>query len=173
MSKESGRVKGWLGYTLSRNYRRFDEINDGQWYFARYDRTHDIELTGVYQLNKSWKFSGVFVLSTGQPATLATTVHKDLFGNEIQVFTKRNNLRMPTYHRLDLSFTKEFTTKRGRNSSLSFGAYNVYCRMNPFYVTLDETVINGKNDEVIGYRTRYNSGTLLTIIPYINYSIKF
>ncbi len=173
VSKESGRVKGWLGYTLSRNYRRFDEINDGQWYFARYDRTHDIELTGVYQLNKSWKFSGVFVLSTGQPATLATTVHKDLFGNEIQVFTKRNNLRMPTYHRLDLSFTKEFTTKRGRNSSLSFGAYNVYCRMNPFYVTLDETVINGKNDEVIGYRTRYNSGTLLTIIPYINYSIKF
>lgn len=174
VSKESGRIKGWLGYTLSRNYRKFDQINNGQWYFARYDRTHDIEMTGVYQLNNSWKVSGVFVLTTGQPATLATTVHEDIFGNKIQVFTARNNMRMPTYHRLDLSFSKEIITKkRKRAASLSFGAYNVYNRINPFYVTLHEAPVIGESGQVTGYKSRYSSGTLLGIVPYINYSIKF
>lgn len=174
VSKESGKFNGWLGYTLSRNYRKFDQINNGKWYFARYDRTHDIEMSGVYQVNNSWKVSGVFVISTGQPATLASTVHEDIFGNKIQVFTARNNMRMPTYHRLDLSFSKEIITKkRKRPASLSFGAYNVYNRINPFYVTLDETPVYDERGIVTGIRSRYSSGTLLGIVPFINYSIKF
>ncbi len=174
IGKESGSINGWLGYTFSRNYRKFDAINKGQWYFARYDRTHDLELTATFHLKKKWKMSGVFALTTGQPATLATTVHEDIFGNKIQVFTARNNLRMPSYHRLDLSFSKEITLKKTATEGvLSFGAYNVYNRLNPFYVTLDQTSVKDKNGQVSGYKSRYNSGTLLGIVPFINYSIKF
>jgi hypothetical protein len=138
VSKSTGRLNAWLGYTLASNYRKFDEINDGNWYFARYDRTHDFETTLAYKINKNWKCSMNFVYNTGQPATLATTVHEDLSGQRIPIYTSRNNLRMPDYQRMDISFSKEFLTKRKKHpATISFGAFNIYSRINPFYVTLD------------------------------------
>lgn len=173
LSKNEGKLKGWIGYTLSRSLRRYNQINQGEWYPARYDRTHDLELTGTFQLAETWKASAIAVLSTGQPATMATTVHEDIFGNKIQVFTSRNNQRMPAYHRLDLAFTKDFTGKKKYSSSLSLGAYNVYNRRNPFYVTLKERAIIGADGQALGFRSRYHSGTLLGIVPFVSYTIKF
>lgn len=177
LSKTTGRLNAWFGYTLARNYRKFEEINDGNWYFARFDRTHDFETTMAYKINKKWKCSMNFVYNTGQPATLATTVHEDLFGTRIPVYTSRNNLRMPDYHRMDISFSKEFLTKRKKHpATLSFGAFNVYSRINPFYVSLDSFKDFGGRDDLgnpIGYESKYKSGTLFGIMPFINYSVKF
>jgi|GEM_PF-2176114 len=177
VSKSTGRFNAWFGYTLARNYRKFEQINDGQWYFARFDRTHDFETTMAYKINKKWKFSMNFVYNTGQPATLATTVHEDLFGNTMPVYTSRNNLRMPDYHRMDICFSKEFFTRRKKYpATISFGAFNVYSRINPFYVTLDNFKDFGGKDDLgnnMGYESKYKSGTLFGIVPFINYSIKF
>lgn len=177
VSKTTGRLNAWFGYTLARNYRKFDEINDGNWYFARFDRTHDFETTMAYKINKKWKCSMNFVYNTGQPATLATNVHEDLFGTRIPVYTSRNNLRMPDYHRMDISFSKEFLTKRKKHpATISFGAFNLYSRINPFYVSLDSFKDFGGRDDLgnpIGYESKYKSGTLFGIMPFINYSVKF
>lgn len=177
VSKTIGRLNAWFGYTLARNYRKFEEINDGNWYLARFDRTHDLETTMAYRINEKWKCSMNFVYNTGQPATLATTVHEDLSGHRIPVYTSRNNLRMPDYHRMDISFSKEFLTRRKKHpATLSFGAYNVYSRVNPFYVTLDNFKNLGGKDDLgnsIGYVSRYKSGTLFGIMPFVNYSVKF
>lgn len=175
-SKTTGRFNAWLGYTLARNYRKFQEINDGNWYFARFDRTHDIETTLAYKINKKWKYSMNFVYNTGQPATLATTVHEDIFGNTMPVYTSRNNLRMPDYHRMDICFSKDFLTRRRKlPATISFGAFNVYSRINPFYITLRSKGIGGEdlNGISLGYESKYNSGTLFGIVPFINYSVKF
>jgi len=176
VSKTTGRFNAWFGYTLARNYRKFEEINDGTWYFARFDRTHDFETTMAYKINKKWKCSMNFVYNTGQPATLATTVHEDLFGTRIPVYTSRNNLRMPDYHRMDISFSKEFLTRRKKHpATISFGAFNLYSRINPFYVTLGNKNFGGNDDlgNAIGYESKYKSGTLFGIVPFINYSVKF
>lgn len=177
VSKSTGRLNAWFGYTLARNYRKFDEINDGNWYLARFDRTHDFETTMAYKINKKWKCSMNFVYNTGQPATLATTVHEDLSGQRIPVYTSRNNLRMPDYHRMDISFSKEFLTRRKKHpATISFGAFNVYSRINPFYVTLDNfKSFGGRNGlgNSLGYVSKYKSGTLFGIVPFINYSVKF
>ncbi|MBA4409739.1 MAG: TonB-dependent receptor [Bacteroidota bacterium] len=177
VSKTTGRLNAWVGYTLARNYRKFEKINDGQWYIARFDRTHDFETTMAYKINKKWKCSMNFVYNTGQPATLATTVHEDLSGHRIPVYTSRNNLRMPDYHRMDVSFSKEFLTRRKKHpATISFGAYNLYSRVNPFYVTLDNFKSFGERDNSgnsLGYVSRYKSGTLFGIVPFINYSVKF
>jgi hypothetical protein len=117
-----------------------------------------------------------FVYNTGQPATLATTMHEDVFGTNIPVYTSRNNLRMPDYHRMDISFSKEFLTKRKNlPATISFGAFNVYNRINPFYLTLDDNETFGGDgfDNSVGYVSKYKSGTLFGIVPFINYSIKF
>jgi hypothetical protein len=144
---------------------------------ARFDRTHDFETTMAYKINKKWKCSMNFVYNTGQPATLATTVHEDLSGHRIPVYTSRNNLRMPDYHRMDVSFSKEFLTRRKKHpATISFGAFNVYSRVNPFYITLDNfKSFGGKDDsgQNIGYVSRYKSGTLFGIVPFVNYSVKF
>jgi len=177
VSKSTGRFNAWFGYTLARNYRKFEQINDGQWYFARFDRTHDFETTMAYKINKKWKLSMNFVYNTGQPATLATTIHENLFGIRIPVYTSRNNLRMPDYHRMDIAFSKEFLTRRKKHpATLSFGAFNVYSRINPFYVSLDNFKDFGGKDDLgnsIGYESKYKSGTLFGIMPFINYSVKF
>jgi outer membrane cobalamin receptor len=177
VSKTTGRLNAWFGYTLARNYRKFGQINDGQWYLARFDRTHDFETTMAYKINKKWKCSMNFVYNTGQPATLATTVHEDLSGHRIPVYTSRNNLRMPDYHRMDVSFSKEFLTRRKKHpATISFGAFNVYSRVNPFYITLDNFKSFGGKDnsgQDIGYVSRYKSGTLFGIVPFVNYSVKF
>lgn len=177
VSKSTGRFNAWVGYTLARNYRKFDEINDGNWYFARFDRTHDFETTMAYKINKKWKCSMNFVYNTGQPATLATTVHEDIFGNKMPVYTSRNNLRMPDYHRMDVCFSKEFLTRRRKYpATISFGAFNVYSRINPFYITLDNFKDFGGMDDLgnsLGYESKYRSGTLFGIVPFVNYSVKF
>lgn len=177
VSKTTGKLNAWVGYTLARNYRKFEQINDGQWYLARFDRTHDFETTMAYKINSKWKCSMNFVYNTGQPATLATTIHEDLFGTRIPVYTSRNNLRMPDYHRMDVSFSKEFLTRRKKHpATISIGAYNLYSRINPFYVTLDNFKSFGVRDNTgnsLGYVSRYKSGTLFGIVPFINYSVKF
>ena len=52
--KKAGRFNGWISYTLSKTERKIEGINNNQWYNARQDRTHDIAIVGMYQLNKKW-----------------------------------------------------------------------------------------------------------------------
>ena len=98
----------------------------------------NFELTLNYQLNEKWKFATNLVYATGIAVTMPEAVQTPFFegGNELTyIFTKRNNQRFPAYHRLDLSATKQFTTKRGNEAALSFGIYNTYGRRNPFYLS--------------------------------------
>lgn len=69
-SKEKGKFNGWIGYTLSWNYRQFDEINSGNKYRFRYDRRHDFEIVANYQISKAWAVSGSWQYATGNAITL-------------------------------------------------------------------------------------------------------
>src|SRR5690606_34419656 len=70
LNKARGRLSGWLGYTLSWTWRKFDDLNDGKKYYAKYDRRHDISVVANYELNKRWKFSAVFIYGSGNAITL-------------------------------------------------------------------------------------------------------
>ena len=43
--KKSGRLNGWVSYTLARTELKIDGINNFKWYTTRYDQTHNIKLT--------------------------------------------------------------------------------------------------------------------------------
>jgi hypothetical protein len=49
---------------------------------------------------------------------------------------RRNNYRIPSYHRLDLSVTRALPKVAGKrfNTELVLGVYNAYNRRNPFSV---------------------------------------
>ena len=49
--------------------RQFDEIDDGGWFPAKYDRRYDLSLVLQYQLTDRINFGGVFIYATGNSIT--------------------------------------------------------------------------------------------------------
>ena len=73
--KALGKFTGWVGYTLSYTNRQFNEINGGIAFPARYDRRHDLSVTGTYELDSHWVFSAVFVYYTGVATTMPVSFY--------------------------------------------------------------------------------------------------
>ena len=175
--KKKGRLTGWIGYTLSRAERTFDQLNGGKPFTYRYDRTHDLSIVANYSLNKKWEASAVFVYGTGNALTLPTgrftynlgynvSENQPVFTN-INQYDKINDYRMPAYHRLDIAFTytpKPASTKRFK-SSWNFGIYNVYNRYNPYFIYLDA---NETNQTIEGKKV-----FLFPIVPSVSWNFKF
>jgi hypothetical protein len=153
VQKKQGRLTGWIGYTLSYNYRKFDNINKGNWYPFKFDRRHYFTLVANYTVKKNIIISTDFVLNTGNAITLPDgkypTInyeYENVTNNPISVFRQtldatytypgRNQSRMPVYHRLDVSarFIKE--KKKGTREWV-ISIYNVYSHQNPYFVYLD------------------------------------
>lgn len=111
LRKNKGKFTGWIGYTLSKTERKIDGINEGRWYNAKHDRTHDLSVVGIYSLNPRWILSGTFIYSTGNAVTFPTGkyVLNDMI---IYQHDRRDADRMPATHRLDFSATYEVPTKR-------------------------------------------------------------
>ena len=48
IKKRLGDFNGWVGYTYSKTMRKFDEIDNGEWFPAKYDRRNDLSIVGQY-----------------------------------------------------------------------------------------------------------------------------
>ncbi len=138
VEKKKGKFTGWLSYTLARTERKVDGVNDNQWFASRFDQTHNFSATTFYELNKRWTFSANFVFNTGTPATFPTDriEQQGYIIPNIANAGARNNVRIPAYHRLDISATLAGKQKEGKRYSGEwvFSVYNVYNRRNPFSI---------------------------------------
>lgn len=137
LRKNQGKFNGWMSYTLARTERRVDGINSNEWYPSRFDQTHNLSVTAFYDLNKRWSFSGNFSLISGTPTTLPTTrFQQQGYIIPDNAFDTRNNVRIPTYHRLDLSATlrNKKNDQRRWQGEWVFSIYNVYSKRNPFSI---------------------------------------
>ena len=162
--KNTGRLTGWLSYTLSWSQNKIEGINGGQWYTASNDRRHDIAVVGVYQLSPSWELSGVWRYNTGQALT-APSAKYEIDGTTYYYYNERNGYRAPAYHRLDLSAS--YTKKMKRLTGiLSFGLYNAYGRYNPYTITF-------KNDDKSPTGTIAEQTSLFSFVPSVSYTIKY
>jgi hypothetical protein len=167
IKKKAGRFNGWIGYTLSKTERKFDGINNGNYFNARQDRTHDLSVVSIYKLNHRWSFSGTFVYYTGNAVTFpGGKYHVD--GQTVFLYPQRNAHRMPAYHRMDLAATIEgkHNTSRRYQSSWTFGLYNVYGRENAY-------VINFKDNPDDPSKTMAEQTSLFRFIPSITWNFKF
>ncbi len=138
LKKKYGRFNGWLGYTLSKTERKFNEINDGNYFPASYDRRHDFSIAGIYKFNKSWTFSATFLYGTGNAVTYPTGKY-NVGGLTTFSYSARNGYRMPATHRLDIGATLEGKAHRKYHSSWTFGVYNVYGNDNPYAITFRDS----------------------------------
>lgn len=166
MRKVKGRFNGWVSYTLAKSERQFDQINEGAWFNARQDRTHDISVVGMYELSKSWTLGATFVYYTGNAITFPSGKYQ-VDGKTMFYYTERNGYRMPDYHRLDLSATYEPKQLNKKfHSSWSFGLYNAYNRKNAYIIDFRENKDNANITEA--YKV-----ALFGAIPSVTWNFKF
>jgi len=177
LKKNQGKTTGWIGYTLSKTTRYFDEINEGTPYPAKYDRRHDISITGTHKLTDSWDLSTVFVYATGNSITLPSERYI-IDGNIYTEFTSRNGYRMIPYHRLDIGATYTPNKKKNKKfkSSWNFSIYNVYNRKNPYfiYLGLEDNIENENGSIQDGNVTpKAYQVSIFPILPSITWNFKF
>ncbi|RZK75391.1 MAG: TonB-dependent receptor [Pedobacter sp.] len=165
LKKRFGKFNGWIGYTLSRTERRFDQLNDNNWFFAKQDRTHDVSVVGIYKPRQRWTFSSVFVYNTGNAVTYPSGKYQ-INGRTAFYYTEKNGYRTPAYHRLDLSATLEAKPGKKLQSSWSFGIYNLYNRQNAFSIDFEDAPDDSSRTQVI-------QTTLFGIIPSVTWNFKF
>ncbi|WP_343642990.1 TonB-dependent receptor [Chryseobacterium sp.] len=163
--KKSGKLTGWISYTLSKTERKINGINNNEWYNARMDKTHDLSIVATYQLNPKWSFSGLFVYSTGNAVTFPTGKY-ELNGQTVFQYSNRNADRMPAYHRMDLSATYEPSSNKRFRGSWTFGIYNLYGRENAYTINFED------NPDRPG-TTRAMQTSLFRWVPNITYNFKF
>jgi hypothetical protein len=168
INKKTGKWTGWIGYTLSFTKRKFPEINNGEEYWAKYDRRHDVSVIVSYELNDHWTLSAIWVYATGNAMTLPVSRYI-IDGTIVSEYGPINSYRMPAYHRGDVSAT--YTRKKNKKfeSSWNFSIYNVYNRYNPYYIYFPTT--GSASDYHIETQARQVS--LFPILPSITWNFKF
>lgn len=165
LKKKTGRLNGWVSYTLSRIENRIDGINNGEFYAANQDRTHDFSIVALYAINQKVQLSASWVYFTGNAVTFPSGKY-ELEGQILNFYTERNAYRMPDFHRLDLGVTIERKKTERFESSWNFSLYNAYGRQNAF-------VINFEPDPEDPTRTRAVQTALFRWIPSATYNFKF
>lgn len=176
--KKTGRLSGWVSYTLGRTELKVNGINRGEWYPTRFDQTHNFKVAAFYDINERWSVSSDFVFVSGTPTTFPTSrfVIQDIL-IPYNVNESRSNVRLPSYNRLDISLRLEGKkVRRGKERKNSdywvFSLYNVYGRKNPFSIYFSQ------RDERVPQGTPINSQAIQlsivgTVVPSISYNFKF
>ena len=186
LQKKQGKFTGWLGYTLSRAEMQFDEKNLGKKFLAKYDRTHDISLVGIYKESPKVTLSGTWVYGTGNNYTLPIANYRTIENSfhsfdsdnslgsensygyhyeEQRDYGEINSFRASAYHRLDLGIQFHKKRKRGLRT-WEFAIYNVYNRKNPFYYYIS----NGSSRNS---KTELTQISIFPIIPSFKYTLEF
>lgn len=125
--------------TLSRSMRVFEGINDNKPYPDRNDRRWTAGFSFEWQPRPRWTIGANWLYGSGMAITLAESkfFNPGTFFPETGIsYSARNGFRLPAYHRLDLNLSYEFVSGARYSHSLAVNLYNVYNRLNPFYITL-------------------------------------
>lgn len=169
LRKESGKWTGWVSYSLSWSWRRFEETNQEKWFLSRYDRRHNGALVIQYQLDDRWSVSAVWEYISGARFTpivgAYVTPAPTIMGLDVvPVFTSVNEVKLSDTHRLDLGI--KYSSKPGTSFSWQWfvGVNNAYNRTNPIGILIEE------NDDG---SYRYVQPGLFGFLPFVSYQFEF
>ena len=169
--KTAGKLNGWVGYTYSRTFLKQDDplagetINHGDYYPSNYDKPHDVNFVGNFKLSHRFSISTNVVYSTGRPITLPIGMYYYAGGQRV-LYSDRNGYRIPNNFRIDFSMNIEGNHKvhQKTHNSWTIGAYNLTGRKNPYSV-----YFISEN----GYIKGYKLSIFGSIVPFINFNIRF
>ncbi len=165
--KPSGKTTGWIGAAFAKSVRRFEEINNGNYFPYKYDRPFEFKSYISHSFNRRVEASAIWVYGSGTPISVPIGQYYDMEGEVILIYGDRNGVRGEPYHRLDVGVTYKLYPKWGE-SEWNFSIINLYNRKNPYYYYSEYD--NGFNGT--GRLTFYKQ-TLFPFLPSVSYSFKF
>lgn len=176
--KKTGRVTGWVSYTLGRTELKVDGINRGEWYETRFNQTHNLKVAAFYEINNRWSVSGNFIYISGTPTTFPTSryIQQGILV-PYNINDSRNNVHLPSYNRLDISFRLEgkkvkHDKQRKNTDYWVFSLYNVYGRRNPFSIYFSQNDVRVPAGQPLSSQATQLS-IIGSIIPSVSYNFKF
>ena len=175
IEKKKGKLTGWTSYTLARTELQTPGVNKEEWYPTRFDQTHNFNVSLFYDLNKRWSFSANFVYITGTPASFPSSrLEQQGYVIPHIASARRNNTRIPDYHRMDISATLKGKQKEGKrfNGDLVFSIYNVYNKRNPFSIYFQQSPIRAIPGQPINTEA-IRFSVIGSIIPSVSYNFSF
>ena len=166
LKKKYGDFNGWIGYTLSRVEDKFATINNGNYFPATQDRTHDLSVVGIYKISKRWTLSSDFVYSTGNAITYPTGKY-EIGGLSTFSYSERNGYREPANNRLDIGATLEGKEHKNYHSSWTFSIYNLYGHWDPYTITFEDSKTVPNATQAV------ETSIFPTPVPSITWNFKF
>lgn len=177
LEKQRGNLTGFIGYTYGITRRKFpgfnapvlDDPTKARFYPPKYDRTHDLNIFAGYRFSDRWSMNAVFSYATGQAYTkpLGRTQFENIpwdgTSRDAFVIGNINASRLPSTHRLDLSFIRQGSFFKLADAEWQIQIINVYSRRNIWFYNYDF-------DENPVERNDVN---LLPIIPSFSYTVNF
>lgn len=185
--KQTGKLTGWVGYTLSWTDRKFEELNEGKRFPSKYDNRHKLNIVAMYKISPKVELSAAWSYATGNRITLSLENYEGMlppgagsWTNEmprpynnyevLDYYAERNNYQLSAYHRLDLGINIYRPKKKGRMGIWNISIYNVYSRMNPFLIyKSDKSANDGSYNSIPCFKTI----GIMPIIPSVTYTYKF
>ena len=141
---KSRKLYVWAVYSLG-----FITRNDGnKTYHPHFDRRHNVNFVTSYKFGKrdSWKSDIRWNLGSGFPFTQTQGFYENLtFSDGINTdyttsngelgiaYAELNEGRLPYYHRLDASISKNIKLNKSSNLDMTLSVTNIYNRENIFY----------------------------------------
>ncbi len=182
-----GKVEGTLGYGLMWNYRKFDRLNKGRRFPAKFDNRHKIDLTLTYHRSEKIDFSASWTYMTGNRITLSV-YNYDIYGSlfpdaphtippfveetGVDYYASRNNYRLPAFHRLNLGMTLKHKRRNGHMSMWNFSLYNAYWRQNAITIKKDDdngVLFTSASD----WHRAFKAVSIIPIMPSVSYTYEF
>lgn len=174
-----------VAYTLSWNWRQFDQINQGRKFPFKYDRRHNLNVALTYKADKTKDISLLWMFASGDVFTLPERIYPD-YDNAQQIyspddvlsqyrfiyhFSGVNDYRTQPYHRLDISASyhpalSPTAPKRRFRFNWTAGVYNVYGSPSQYSYGLEGT-LRGKSIVLVMKNKLFN------ITPYISSTVDF
>lgn len=175
--KNEGKLTGWVSYTIAKTELKVDGINDKEWYPTRYDQTHNFKIAAFYEINRRISVSSNFTFLSGTPTTYPNSKYV-IQGSYVIPHNnddERNNVRIPNYHRLDVSTTIELgklVKNKRYNSELVISIYNLYSRRNPFSIYFTQEDVRPEGEALSQTEAR-QVAIIGSYIPSISYNFRF
>ncbi|MGL4629858.1 MAG: TonB-dependent receptor [Leadbetterella sp.] len=170
VKKNKGKFNGWISYTLSRTEKMVTGLNNDNSFVARIDKPHNLAIVSIWDVNKIWSLGATFNYASGTPASFATNRFQwQNIALPHNFSDERNNYRIPSSHRLDVSATRQTKRKwfnRGKTEWV-FSVYNLYNRRNPFSVYVQQNPDDSSKTEAIQF------SVFGSILPSATFNFKF
>lgn len=162
LARTTGRLRGWLGYTLSRRENKVAALGPNR-FPSQHDRPHDLKGTLMWDCSPRLSLTASYTLASGTPYTRAAYGYV-IGGNVIFEYMPHNSSRLPAYRRLDLAANWRLPSSKRLEQSLNISLYNALFDRNVIFRYTAFSPLNGIHDR---------SNSLKTCIPSISYTLSF